>query len=739
MSRLAVLLLGIAAAANTWAAPGGLRQPASIGARLAAGKLSLTLPERALGRDILWVTTLASPPFGLAFAGETVGSSMVRFVRRGDEIVLIQPDLGISTSREEMAEAVRLNTQPVILHKFAIQAAVPEGLQIDASAIFLGSEPDPGVGGLLRAGALDVERSYIERCETGAEGLEVSVTQTFAKPEPKAAAGKSDSEPPRRMDLRSRTARVHHSLILLPEKPMTARLVDPRIGFFSVDAPAYDGEGYAQKSVSYVKKWRLEKKNPGAAVSEPVKQIVFYIAPEVPRRWRKSIRLGIEDWLPVLEKAGFRNALRVVELEAGDLNGWLDPDNRNLSFVRWAAFPDIGAMGTTTNDPRTGETLSARIYLWNEILHRLELDYFVLASAQDPRARKLPLPEDLLGDLIRGAVQHEVGHTFGMRHNFKASTDFSIEELRDRDFTAKNGITTSVMNYARYNYIAQPGDGARLTHLLGPYDELAIEWAYTPDPANMEKLLSRQKGNPRLQWGEYVDGDSSVRGFLLGNDAVQGARLGFQNMRTVMSYVVPATLTPGRDHSLLKEVYGHMHKERKVLLGHVASLIGAAVRDRSSLGEAQPVYRPVEPARQREALRYLLQEAFVCPAWLYDRNVLDLLEDENVLARWEDEQKALFADLLSAERLNRMAAQEATDRSSAYPLAEFLRELNAAFAGDDTEADPFRLVTRRIYVQSLQALSKQDSKAGISVKAQVERALATGRSGSGDSRSGPSK
>ena len=318
------------------------------------------------------------------------------------------------------------------------------------------------------------------------------------------------------------------------------------------------------EEVRYITRWRLEKKDPNAEVSEPKKPIVFYIGREVPAKWREWVKKGIEAWQPAFEAAGFKNAIVAKDpptpLEDPD---W-DAEDARYSSIRWLPATIENAMGPHVHDPRTGEILESDILVYHNVLKLIRDWYFVQASPNDTRAQKLPLPDELVGECLAYVVSHEVGHTLGFPHNMKASSSYTVEQLRDPEFTKKNGTEASIMDYGRFNYVAQPGDGARLIPLIGPYDMFAVEWgykefkdakSYEAEKKKLDVIVARQLTNPMLRFGDPSGLDPSQQTEDLGSDPIAATALGLKNLDRVASYLVKATTEKGDDYDLLRNMY----------------------------------------------------------------------------------------------------------------------------------------------------------------------------------------
>ncbi|MFN2136543.1 MAG: DUF5117 domain-containing protein, partial [Candidatus Promineifilaceae bacterium] len=440
---------------------GAVSQPGLFTVHQVGAKYYLEITPEILDRDMIWYAEFADAPFGVAVNPKALGSRVVRWQRVEDRIEVrdmtgslrLRPNFAVASAQvapdpEDLALAAV--TFPAILYSFPVAAAGEDGTAvIDVSAFFAGNILDFDVTLALKAAgylatAPDPVRSRIERIRAFPENLLIHALLTFP------LTGGSSS---------AASIVVAHSLVLLPETPMLPRRFDARVGYFTTDFGVVDDEddpGIVTER--FISRFRLEKEDPTAELCDPLEPIIFYLPPEIPQKWRPYVRKGIEDWQPAFEAAGFSNAIQALDAP-GDPD-W-DPADARYSVIRWVPQPFPNAMGPHLADPRTGQILSAHVLFWDDVLKLAEQWYFSQVSAVDEQAQVLPLPEELLGEVVRYIVCHEVGHSLGLRHNHRASQAFTTEQLRDPAFAAKHGPVASIMSYGRFNYVTQPGDGVQ--------------------------------------------------------------------------------------------------------------------------------------------------------------------------------------------------------------------------------------------------------------------------------------
>ena len=700
-------------------------QTGVFGVHQVGDKVYFEIPTTAFLRLMLWQAEVAKGPGGSSWGGSALGSEVLRWERRGNKVYLWK--VGFKKRAEGVAakSAVEAASTDSIIAVFPVETEGKDKAPVIlVTNIFMRGLPDLSISRAAgNAGAIDESRSYISAIKafpTNVEGetlLTFSGGGGFGPPSPFGGGASSGSK----------TALVHQSFVMMPEQPMRGRFFDPRVGYFTESFEAYDSNKPWTVTHQFITRYRLEKKDPGAAISEPVKPITFYISREVPEKWRPYLKKGVEDWNTSFEKAGFKNAIvcKDAPTKAQDPN-W-DPEDARYSVIRWVAEPVANAMGPHVHDPRSGEIISSHIIFWHDVVKLSQMWYFVQCAANDSRAKKLPLPDDLTGDLLRYICCHEVGHTLGLRHNHRASQAYSISNLRDPGFTSKYGSVASIMSYGRFNYVAQPGDGVKtLIPVIGPYDDFAIDWGYRPIAAKsaederktLDELAARQINEPYLRFGGE-DGPTQVDPTVLtenvGSDAVEATAMGLKNLDRVMDMLLAATTEKGEDFELLEEVYKAIMSHRRNWFGAVAKQVGGVVEYRTLGGRGDETFVRVPKEKQKEAVRFLLASLFTTPTKMLNPKVVNQFKYNGVANDIMAQQKATLSSLLSASRLNRLFDAEVMGADKAYSVVELVGDLQDGLFSELKDAspkvDPLRRNLQRAYLDILKREFDKDSSA----------------------------
>jgi hypothetical protein len=702
------------------------------------------IPKSMLGRDMLWYSEIDQVPFGVGKDGLEIGRRAVRLERFGDHILvkdLTNPLLkrigsNMTTSKPKLNSlnmAVEKASLPAVLMSFPVLAEGENGSAIiDVTGTFANDIPEFSPKYRLLEGGynvtqVDPERSSLQEIKAFARNIEIRALLTY-NVEDLQSSGVSII--------------VRHSITRLPDKPMTGRYFDPRVGYFTTAFEDYFGQNITGVSTrEFITRYRLEKTNPNANLSEPVTPIVFYVSQEVPDKWRPYIKKGIEDWQPAFEAAGFKNAIIAKDAPSNEDDPDWDPADTRFSVIRWVAQDTENAMGPNIVDPRSGEVLSAHVEVYANVLKLEEKWYFLLGSADDPHARKLPLPDEVIGDTVRCLVTHEVGHSLGLRHNFKASQAFTVAQLRNPKFTNNYGPVASIMSYGRINYVAQPEDNVtQLLPKVGPYDLFAIRWGYRPipsakSPADEASILDSwaavQVNNTWLAFGgedNSADVDPTVLTENIGSDRINSTALGIANLERVMKYIVPATTNKGGDFQLLADMYVSLLDTRYTWLSSVVKEVGGVVENRTLAGRGGAQYSRVSKERQHQDVQFLM-ENLRTPKSFLSPDVINLITPQGGVTAVQVFQKLLLNELLSSSKLNLLAEGEILDREKAYTTSEFLDDMQNGLweelAMDHPVIDPMHRDLQIYYLSLInQALNEEaQGSAGLEGLAKMDTGL----------------
>lgn len=677
-------------------------------------RLFFEIPTAHLNKDFLWVTQIKRTTTGAGWGGQAAGNRVIQWTKKGDRILMLDINYSnIANPNEPIAQAVADSNNPTIIRAFPVAAYNDQqDPVIDVTQLFTTEIPEFSVRGRIGGRGFDANRTFLEKAVSFPENVNVEVLQTFTgatDAAPAAGRGRGGMQGP------SATVLTHYSMVKLPETPMMPRLFDERVGYFTRAVTDYGTEEHRAEAKRFITRWRLEKKDPNAAISEPVKPIVYYVDPATPAKWVPFVKKGIEDWQPAFEAAGFRNAIIAAEAPKNDPD-W-SPEDARYSVIRWLPSTTENASGPHIHDPRSGEIIESDIQYYHNVQNLAKNWYFVQVGPLDPRAQKLPLPDELMGELMRYVVAHEVGHTLGFQHNMKASSAYTIEQIRDPKWVKEMGHTPTLMDYSRFNYVAQPEDKidpADLIPKIGPYDKWATMWGYKPIPGaktpedekpTLDQWAREQDEKPYLRFSTEGQGgsDPGDQTEAVGDiDAVRATTLGLRNLGRVSEMLLSATGTrTGDPWTELEEVYGRMVSQWTTEMNHVTRVIGALDSQQKHIGQNGVRFQIVARARQQEAVKFLVENALATPTLMVRPEILRRIEPSGIVERVRGAQQSVLNNLINNAKLDRMTEQVALDGSAAYSPVEFLTELRTGVWGDIARGgnlDIYRRNLQRTYL-----------------------------------------
>jgi len=632
-------------------------------------KLLFEIPNEILGKEILVVTRLAQVPSGYSpyiNAGSKTSEQVISFYKKNNKIDIRQLSYNnIADPDDPIIQSVVENNFSPILASFEVRNSDKSSFLIDVSDFFLKDSPgfniiNSRVKDQYKIGGVDRKRSSIDSSRSFPENIEVLATLTF-----------NTNKPPRINRTKTFSFQVNHSFILLPSEKMKVRHFDHRVGWFTVNKIDYSSSALKSDSFKLIRRWRLEPKDEEAYLRgelvEPKKKIIYYLDPATPKKWRPYFIKGIEDWNSVFEKAGFKNAIVAKSPPSKDEDPDFSPEDIRYSTVRYVASETRNATGPSVSDPRTGEILESDIIWYHNHLRSYRNRYLLETGAANPSARTLETPEKEIGEMMRRVISHEIGHALGLPHNMKASSAYPVDSLRSGTFTQKMGIATTIMDYARYNYIAQPGDkNIRFIRQLGPYDDYSIEWGYRYFPGKsvneereiLSKFVDQKSLNPIYMFGSSW-GDPNSQTENIGDDPVKASYYGIKNLKIVAENLTKWTYSPNKDYEDLEELYGELLGVYRRYIFHVIGIIGGVNQTLINTNQSGSfTYKNVDKQYQIRALNFLDTELWKTPIWLLDKDIVSQINNTDGLYKIETLHERSINSLLSNYRLNRMLSSE---------------------------------------------------------------------------------
>ncbi len=636
-------------------------------------KYYFEIPDSLLRRDFLWITRFAAIPagFGGGFvnAGSSVSEQLIVWEKIDNRILLRSKSVSsFSADSLPINISVQANNYMPVIYAFDIAAnggsrqssviEVTRLFQTDVKAI-------SGLAAQLRTAykvtRLDETRSIISSMKSFPLNVEVRQDLSY-----------DAAEPPANSNSGTISVLMNQSIVLLPKVPMQPRLNDDRVGYFNINKIDYGSEAYKADEISYIRRWRMEPKDVAAykrgELVEPIKPIVYYLDPATPSKLRPYIKAGVEAWQKVFEKAGFKNAILAKDPPTPQEDPDFNPEDVRYSVVRYVASTTRNAVGPSVSDPRSGEIIESDIIWYHNHLRSYRNRYMLETGAANTKARTLNTPMEELGDMMKYVITHEIGHALGLPHNMKASSAYPVDSLRSATFTNKFGIAATIMDYARFNYVAQPGDkNVRYTRQLGPYDDYVINWGYRylPDARSAQdevptlgKWIEEKANNPMYRFGSGESFDPESQTEDIGDDAIKSSTYALKNLKAVLPKLYDWTAGETNDYEDLNELYGELTSSLARYVGHVITNVGGVKNERKKPGQQGEVFTPIAAKKQMAAVNWLLENVFSSPTWLNQSKFINNMEHAGHVDNIRGLQVRYLNTLLSPDRLTRLMENE---------------------------------------------------------------------------------
>lgn len=682
-------------------------------------KYFFEIPNDMIGREILVVNRLSKTQAGEGYGGDQIGQNVVRFEKGPNNKIFLRT-ISYSVYAKDTTSAMfssvkNSNVQPIAA-SFDVKAfgkdsattviEMTDYISGDNDVLFFTS----AAKSFRRIGALQSDKSYIESVKAFPINIEITTVKTYGRT-PAAPGGPGGGG----ANSGNLTVELNSSMVLLPKVPMQARFFDARVGFFTVGYTDFDENPQGVKDIVIAKRWKLEpkpedmEKYKRGELVEPQKPIVFYIDPATPKKWIPYLMQGVNDWQVAFEKAGFKNAIigKMAPTKEED-STWSLEDARNSAIV-YKASDIANASGPSISDPRSGEIMESHINWYHNVMELIRNWYMIQAGNSDPRARQMVFPDELMGQLIRFVSSHEVGHTLGLRHNFGSSSSVPTENLRNKAWVEANGHTPSIMDYARFNYVAQPEDNVSPVGLfprIGDYDKWAIEWGYRLFPeykspeaekGHLNQWVMDKLKDHRLWWGDGETNQDDPRSQTedLTDDAVKASTYGIKNLQRIVPQLMTWSKQADEDYTNLSDIYSQVTGQFSRYMGHVSRNVGGIYKTPRVVEDKDPVYEFTPKTKQAAAVAFLNQQLFTTPAWLINNDVFSRTGG-NPLTIIGGIQDATLNRLFSANTLNKLINGEAANGNNAYKMTDLFSDLKKGIWSELPARKPIDVYRRNL-------------------------------------------
>jgi hypothetical protein len=689
-----------------------------------------------LGRELIAVTRYAKVAGGARkYGGEQVNEQTIQFEKGPNNRIFMRVVSLISRadSTQTIAKAVKNSYLDPIVAAFDVKAYGKDSTSsiIDVTDFFKGDNQAVSLSTFekrnFNLSGLASDRSYIETIKSYPINIEVKTVKTYNASSPMPGSPAGGSFIPAAANAGAVTFELNTSILLLPKTPMGRRLFDSRVGYFADNFVEYSDDQQKVKNQVFAVRYRLEpkpqdlEKYKRGELVEPIKPIVYYVDPATPKKWVPYLIAGVNDWNVAFEKAGWKNAIVGKEWPN---DSTMSLEDARFSVIRYFASDIENAYGPQVHDPRSGEILESHVGWYHNVMSLVHDWYMVQTAAVDPAARKMHFDDELMGNLIRFVSSHEIGHTIGLRHNMGSSSKTPVEKLRDKTWVEANGHTASIMDYARFNYVAQPEDKISQSGLfprIGDYDKWAIQWGYTytgendaqaDRKINNKWIIDNLSKNPRVWFGgEGRNDDPRAQTEDLGDNSMLASEYGIKNLKRIIANLPEWTKEEGDRYENLSQMYGQVVGQFSRYMGHVLRNVGGIQETFKSVEEKGDVYTPTTVATQKQAMQFFHTQLFTTPKWLLDASILNKIANPASNERVQTIQTSILKSLLDKGRLYRITTSQTRFGASSYALNEMMDDLRKGLFSDVSKADIYRRNLQKTFVSQLDEMLNPSASA----------------------------